>query len=416
MSKHTHDTILCPRCRGNLSITGHRGQATCPHCQAPVLFADADDRDQDCLGLPAEFGAFIADSVAARRGSEVILHGWHRSGNPEIVIKLWPQSGAKPPKQNRHPNVVRSLNSGTEAGFDYQVYEWAEDSSLNSAAELLTSPECQSPRETVSQPRIRPIDSVDAAVLPGQSVSPPWPIDAETTDTPPLGAHWRGRFNRRFHEGLVRGLGTKGLGCSMPMARFLADGACVSLYAICLTLIAVQFVGESIVDAVWAAPWLSWQWFWLRHYRSILSRTAITIEVIAVVLLVAMSLMNDLAFWRSLYAAMVVDAILTAIVVWRTLRFRFGKATTDGAKKNDGDPFAVEPRPANSQSTPTKPDFFENIPIGWQIGFYWIIVAIATYWYSGGTRMKMPGGKWQEFRKPSDAPPVRRLNLPSEPN
>ena len=128
-----------------------------------------------------------------------------------------------------------------------------------------------------------------------------------------------------------------------------------------------------------------------------------------------MSLMNDLAFWRSLFAAMVVDAILTAIVVWRTLRFRFGKSATERARKNDDDSFADEPRPPISQNTPPKPDFFENIPIGWQLGFYWIVVAIATYWYSGGSRMKMPSGKWQEFRKPSDAPPVWRRNMPSEP-
>ena len=39
MAKHVSDSVLCPRCRGDLSSTEHQGQATCPHCKAPVLFA-----------------------------------------------------------------------------------------------------------------------------------------------------------------------------------------------------------------------------------------------------------------------------------------------------------------------------------------------------------------------------------------
>ena len=115
MVEITHEAIRCPHCRGDLSITEQRGQTTCPHCQAPILLAGAGRREQASLALSAEFGAFIADSVVARRGKEVILHGWHRSGHPEVVIKLRPQLGATWSEKTRHPNVVRFLNSGTEA-------------------------------------------------------------------------------------------------------------------------------------------------------------------------------------------------------------------------------------------------------------------------------------------------------------
>ena len=381
MAKVTCDTILCPRCRGTLSITGHRGQATCSHCQAPVLFADADGRDQDCLALTAEFGAFIADSVVARRGSEVILHGWHRSGNPEVVIKLWPQSGAKPPEQDRHPNVVRSLKSGTEAGFDFQVYEWAEDCALNSAADLLTPSYRLSPCEAVSPKTIQPIES--AATAPDQPEPPHLPTDVDATEQPPFGARWRSRFNRRLHEGFVRGLGTKGLGCSMPMARFLADGACVSLYAVCLTLIAVQFVGESIVDAVWATPWLSWQWFWFRHYRRLLSWKVLTAELIAAVLVISMNLINDVGFWRGVFAVVVLDTWLTAIMVWRTLRRRFGKRLS----------MPVTPTSQTANKPKSAEADFPETWLGWLTAS--AVLAATSYWLSDGTRVfvRTKGGK-----------------------
>ena len=214
MAELTHEAIRCPHCRGDLSITEHRGQTTCPHCQAPILLAGAGRREQTYLALPAEFGAFIADSVVARRGKEVILHGWHRSGHPEVVIKLRPQLGDTWSEKTRHPNVVRFLNSGTEGGVDYQVFEWVEGSDLESAAELLTSVERLSPHEVASPKKISPAKTVAAA--PVQSEPPPPLLDSGTTNEPPIGARWRGRFNQRFHEGLVRGLGTKGLVCHHP--------------------------------------------------------------------------------------------------------------------------------------------------------------------------------------------------------
>ena len=153
-------------------------------------------------------------------------------------------------------------------GFDYQVIEWTEGGELNSAAELFTSAERLSPREVASPKQISPAKTVAAA--PVQSEPPDPPQDSDATDMPSIGARWRGRFNQRFHEGLVRGLGIKGLGCSMTMARFLADGVCVSLYAICAAMIAFQILGESIAAVAGTIPWLAWQWFWLRHYRCLL--------------------------------------------------------------------------------------------------------------------------------------------------
>ncbi len=380
MADISRHTIQCPRCRGDLSIIEHQGQATCSHCKALVLFADASGHDQDCLALPAEFGAFIADSVVACRGSEVILHGWHRSGNPEIVVKLWPQSGAKPPKQNRHPNVVRSLKGGTEAGFDFQTYEWAEDSALNSAADLLTPDDHLSPVESVSQKTIQANETVATASL--QSEPLPSPTETESTDLPPSGVPWRSPFNRRIHSGLLRGLGIKGLGCSMPMARFLADGVCVSLYAFCLTLIAAQFVGESIVDAVWATPWLSWQWFWLRHYRRLLSWKVLTAELIAAVFFISMNLINDAGFWRGVFAVVVFDTCLTAIVAGRTLHRRFGQRRSQ----------ATSPTPQEPKATPKPAD--TAIPRTWSewlaFGAASIVVAYVTEVITDGTKTYRP--------------------------
>ncbi len=323
MSKHVSHSVLCPRCRGDLSSTEHQGQATCPHCKSPVLFAGADGDDTNCLALPVQFAEFITDGVIARRGGEVILHGWHKSGDPEVVIKLWPRSGAKPPKPNRHPNVVRSLKAGTEEGFDFQVYEWAEGNALDSAADLLTPPDHLHLRDAVSSKAIPPTESVTNE--PPQSEPLPVLTEADTPDLPPFGAPWQSQLNRRLHNGLLRGLGTNGLGCSMPMAGFFADGICVSLYAICATLITVQVVSASAVDAVWATPWLAWQWFWLRHYRSLLSWKVRTGEVIAALLILALNLANDAGFWRGVFAAVIVDTCLTAFVAGRTLHLRFGQ-------------------------------------------------------------------------------------------
>ena len=180
MAELIRETIRCPHCQGDLSITEHRGQTTCPHCQAPILLAGAGRREQASLALPAEFGAFIADSVVARRGKEFILHGWHRSGHPEVVIKLRPQLGATWSEKTRHPNVVRFLNSGTEADFDYQIFEWVEDSDLESAAELLTSAERLNPREVAFPKKISPAKTVAAA--PVQSEPPPPLLDSGTTN------------------------------------------------------------------------------------------------------------------------------------------------------------------------------------------------------------------------------------------
>lgn len=343
MAKHVSDPILCPRCRGDLSSTEHQGQATCPHCKAPVLFAGADGDDTDCLALPVQFAEFITDGVIARRGGEVILHGWHKSGDPEVVIKLWPQSESKPPKPIRHPNVVRFLKAGTEAGFDFQVHEWAEGSALDSAADLLTPRDHLSPTNTVSLNAIPPAETVTTEL----EQSEPLPVltEADTQDLPPFGAPWQSQFNRRLHNGLLRGLGSNGLGCSMPMAGFLADGICVSLYAICATLIAVQFVTASVVDAVWATPWLAWQWFWLRHYRSLLSWKVRTAEVTAALLILALSLADDTGFWRGVFVLVIFDTCLAAFVAGRTLHLRFGQ------RRNPPTPSALQepeqPKPAD---------------------------------------------------------------------
>lgn len=336
MAKHVSDSVPCPRCRGDLSSTEHQGQATCPHCKAPVLFAGADGDDIDCLALPVQFAEFITDEVIARRGGEVILHGWHKSGDPEVVIKLWPQSGSKPPKPDRHPNVVRSLKAGTEAGFDFQVYEWAEGSVLDSAAVLLTPRDHLSPRDAVSQTSVPPVET-DVADL---EQSEPLPVltEADAPDLPSFGVPWQSQFNRRLHNGLLRGLGSNGLGCSMQMAGFLADGICVSLYAICATLIAVLIVTASIVDAVWATPWLTWQWFWLRHYRSLLGWKARTTEVIAAVLIFAMNLVNDAGFWRGVFAVVIFDTCLSAIFAGRTLHRRFGQRRSQPTSSASNDP------------------------------------------------------------------------------
>lgn len=336
MAKHVSDSVLCPRCRGDLSSTEHQGQATCPHCKAPVLFAGADGQNTDCLALPVQFAEFITDGVIARRGGEVILHGWHKSGDPEVVIKVWPQSGSKPPKPNRHPNVVRSLKASTEAGFDFQAYEWAEGSSLDSAADLLTPPDHLHLRDAASSKAIPPAESVTTE--PSQSEPLPVLTKAGTPDLPPFGAPWQSQLNRRLHNGLLRGLGTNGLGCSMPMAGFLADGICVSLYAICATLIAVQVVSASVVDAVWATPCLAWQWFWLRHYRSLLGWKVRTAEVIAALLIVSLNLANDEGFWRGVFAVVIFDTCLTAIVAGRTLHRRFSQRRNQPTSSAAKDP------------------------------------------------------------------------------
>ena len=336
MAKHVSDSVLCPRCRGDLSSTEHQGQATCPHCNAPMLFAAADGHNTDCVALPVQFAEFITDGVVARRGGEVILHGWHRSGDPEVVIKLWPHSGPKPPKPNRHPNVVRSLKAGTEAGFGFQVYEWAEGSALNSAADLLTPRDHLRPGDAVSQKSVPPVET-DAA---DREPSEPLPVltEADTPDLPPFGAPWQSQLNRRLHNGLVRGLGTNGLGCAKQMAGFLADGICVSLHAICATLIAVQIVSASVVDAVWATPWLAWQWFWLRHYRSLLGWKTRTAEFIAALLILALNLVNDAGFWRGVFAAFIFDSCLIAIVAGRTLHLRFGQRRSQPTSSVSKDP------------------------------------------------------------------------------
>ncbi len=149
-------------------------------------------------------------------------------------------------------------------------------------------------------------------------------------------------------------------------------------------MIAFQILGESIAAVAGGIPWLAWQWFWLRHYRCLLGWKPRTAEIIVAALMIVLSLMNDAGFWGGLFVAVIVDTCVAAMVVWRTLRCRYGQRFSQ----------PVAPVPLETDKPrPTESDF----PQTW-LGWIAVSVVMGTvsYWYYGGTKIIVPtkGGKW----------------------
>ena len=94
--------------------------------------------------------------------------------------------------------------------------------------------------------------------------------------------------------------------------------------------------------------------------------------------------MNDAGFSGGVFMAVIVDTCVAAMVVWRTLRCRYGQRISQ--------PVAPVPLEADKPK-PTESDFPQTW-LGWIAAS--VVMGALSYWLSDGKKIIVPtkGGKW----------------------
>ena len=132
----------CPYCRSESVTPSGFGPCHCPTCGHEVIpILDVSDNGEVQF-VPVTYGSFRAASFVARGGMGFVLKGHNETDSAPVAIKLLPAARRDSASQERfqreidlltqihHPNVVRLLGSGSEAGYQYLVMEWIEGETL----------------------------------------------------------------------------------------------------------------------------------------------------------------------------------------------------------------------------------------------------------------------------------------------
>ncbi|MCL4205664.1 MAG: SUMF1/EgtB/PvdO family nonheme iron enzyme [Pirellulaceae bacterium] len=132
----------CPYCHAAPPTLLPAGQSPCPVCNR-LLFGVESPGGQPPWLAPASFGHVTANRFVACGGMGVVLQGTRAETQQPVAIKLirhdrhagaaakdrFAQEIAAMTRLD-HDNVVKLLESGAEAGFDYLVMEWVEGQTL----------------------------------------------------------------------------------------------------------------------------------------------------------------------------------------------------------------------------------------------------------------------------------------------
>jgi serine/threonine protein kinase len=139
----------CPYCQSESVPLAGSVPRCCPNCGEEVLAVENVSDNAEVQLVPVTYGSFRAERFVARGGMGVVLKGITQPattsahGEPSAVaIKLLPATCQDTASQERfqrevallsqvqHPNVVRLLGSGVEAGYSFLVMEWIEGETL----------------------------------------------------------------------------------------------------------------------------------------------------------------------------------------------------------------------------------------------------------------------------------------------
>jgi serine/threonine protein kinase len=135
----------CPYCHAAPPALLPAGQSPCPVCSRLLFGVDSPGGQPPWLA-PASFGHVTANRFVACGGMGVVLQGTGAETGQPVAIKLirhdrhagaaakdrFAQEIAAMTRLD-HDNVVKLLESGEEAGFDYLVMEWVEGRTLRDA-------------------------------------------------------------------------------------------------------------------------------------------------------------------------------------------------------------------------------------------------------------------------------------------
>lgn len=132
----------CPYCQSESVLPSGIGPCRCPNCGHEVIPILDASNDGEVQFVPVTYGSFRAASFVARGGMGFVLKGHNETDSSPVAIKLLPAARRDTASQERfqreielltqihHPNVVRLLGSGSEAGYQFLVMEWIEGETL----------------------------------------------------------------------------------------------------------------------------------------------------------------------------------------------------------------------------------------------------------------------------------------------
>ena len=135
--------FCCPYCEAEGPQPIPTGVFSCSGCGKPLIGGDALPGREEPWLLPASSEHFVAEQVVGCGGMGLVLRGTGTEGGQPVAVKfVHPYKGnglsaagrfaqeVRLMGQINHPNVVKLLRAGEEAGSAYLVMEWVEGRTL----------------------------------------------------------------------------------------------------------------------------------------------------------------------------------------------------------------------------------------------------------------------------------------------
>lgn len=136
LTESLHNT--CPYCKQALAPKGSHSQ-TCPKCTRTLVPAFHPDTKELEAWIPADLGRYCVQVPAGRGGMGQVFKGQEKETGRPVAVKFPLEDAGWDPhtcrrfereigvlKSLTHPNLVRYLDDGVEAGKRYYVMEWVE--------------------------------------------------------------------------------------------------------------------------------------------------------------------------------------------------------------------------------------------------------------------------------------------------
>jgi serine/threonine protein kinase len=128
----------CPYCAQQLSPAGE-GVHCCPKCKHTLVPATDPLTKTFEAWMPADLGRYQVIAVVGGGGMGRIFRGKDKQTGGVVAVKFpagkqdWDQNTCRRFEREigilqtlSHPNIVRYLATGTEAGYSYYIMEWVE--------------------------------------------------------------------------------------------------------------------------------------------------------------------------------------------------------------------------------------------------------------------------------------------------